>query len=70
MVICGSYMFELSDKDMKKKGYNKGDGNREGSNTFMSNTSYQCIENQCRVGEGGNNTKYHILCRSQVSWDC
>ena len=39
MVICGSYMFELSDKDMKKKGYNKGDGNREGSNTFMSNTS-------------------------------
>ena len=27
-------------KDMKKR-YNKGDGNREGSNTFMFNTNYQ-----------------------------
>jgi len=28
-----------------KKGYNKGDGNKEGSNTCMSNTSFQYIEN-------------------------
>ena len=46
MVICGSYMFEFSvSKDMKKKGYNKGGGNKEGSGTFMSNTNCQRIEN-------------------------
>ena len=28
-----------------KEGYNKGGGNREGSNIFMSNTHYQRIEN-------------------------
>ena len=41
MVICGSYMHKFSvSKDMKKKGYNKGGGNREGSGTFMFNTKY------------------------------
>jgi hypothetical protein len=45
MVICGSYMFELSvSKDMKK-GYNKGGGNRGNSGTFMSNTICQRIKN-------------------------
>jgi hypothetical protein len=28
-----------------KKGCNKGGGSREGSDTFMSNTNYQGIEN-------------------------
>jgi hypothetical protein len=45
MLICGSYMFESSvDKDMKTKGYNKGGGSREGSNTFMSNTNWPGVE--------------------------
>jgi len=35
-------MVEFSvSKDMKKKRYNKGGGNREGSITFMSNIDYQ-----------------------------
>ena len=39
-------MFEFNaSKDMKKKGYNKRGGSREGSGTFMSNTSCQSIEN-------------------------
>ena len=46
MVICGSYMLEISvGKDMKKRGCNKGGGSREGSDTFMSNTNCQGIEN-------------------------
>ena len=46
MVICESYVFEFSvSEDMRKKGYNKGGGNREGSSTFMSNTNCQRIEN-------------------------
>ena len=46
MVTCGSYMFEFSvSKDMKKKGYNKGGGSREGSGRFMSNTNCQRTEN-------------------------
>ena len=46
MVICGTYMFELSvGKDMKKKDTIKGGNNREGSGTFMSNTNRQGIEN-------------------------
>ena len=45
MVICGSYMFELSvSKDMKII-YNKEGGSKEGNNTFMSNTNCQRIEN-------------------------
>jgi hypothetical protein len=33
-------MSEFSiNKDMKKKGYNKGGGSRESSDTFMSNTN-------------------------------
>jgi hypothetical protein len=41
-------MFEFSvSEDMKKAGYNKGGGNREGSGTFMSNTICQRIENWC-----------------------
>jgi hypothetical protein len=44
-------MFEFSvSKDMEKKGYNKGGGSREGSNTFMSDTNCQGIENWFRVG--------------------
>ena len=39
MVLYRSYMFKFSvSKDMKKK-YNKGEGSREGSGTFMSNTN-------------------------------
>ena len=39
MVICRSYRFEFSiSKDMEK-GYNKGGGNRQGSNPFFSNTN-------------------------------
>ena len=39
-------MFEFSvSKNMGKKGYNKGGGSKEGSNTFMSNTNCQRIEN-------------------------
>ena len=46
MVICGSYMFEFSvSKDMKSMLHQKGGGNREGSGTFISNTSCQGIEN-------------------------
>ena len=46
MIICGSYIFEFSvGKDMKKRGYKMGGGNREGSSTFMSNTKCQVIEN-------------------------
>ena len=45
MVIYGRYMFEFSvSKDMKKIGYNKGGGNREGSNMLMSNITCQRIE--------------------------
>ena len=40
-------MFEFSvNKDMKTIFYRKGGGSREGSDTFMSNTSCQEIENQ------------------------
>jgi hypothetical protein len=46
MVICGRYMFKFSvSHDMEKRRYNKRDGSREGSNTFMSNSNYQGIEN-------------------------
>ena len=46
MVICGRYMFEYSvSKDMKFMLHKKGDGSREGNNTFMSNTNCQGIEN-------------------------
>jgi hypothetical protein len=47
MITCGSYMFDFSvSKDMKrKKGYNKGEGSREDSGTFMFNTNCQRIEN-------------------------
>jgi hypothetical protein len=46
MVVCGRYMFEFSvSKDIKKEGYNKGGGSREGTTTFMSNTNCQRIEN-------------------------
>ena len=47
MVTRESYMFEFSvSKDMKKE-YNKQDGNREGSGTFMPNTNCQGIEDWC-----------------------
>ena len=37
MVICRSYMFEINvSKDMKKRGYNKGGGYREGSGAIIS----------------------------------
>ena len=37
-------MFEFNvSKDMKKKGFNKGGGSREGSCTFMFNIDYQGI---------------------------
>ena len=40
-------MFELSvNKDMKNNN-NKGGGSREDSGTFMSNTNYQIIKNEC-----------------------
>jgi len=48
MIICGSYMFEFSvNKDMKKlitmiKG--RVGGSREGSNTIMSNSNCQRIQ--------------------------
>ena len=46
MVICGIYMFEFSvRKDMKSMLHKKGRGSREGSNTSMSNTNCQGIEN-------------------------
>jgi hypothetical protein len=45
MVMCGSYKFEFSDSKGMKKWYNKGGGNRESSNTFMSSTNYQRTEN-------------------------
>jgi hypothetical protein len=39
MVVCGSYIFELSvSKDMGKKRNNTEGGSRKGSGTFMSNT--------------------------------
>ena len=45
MVICGSHMFEFNvSKDIKKE-YNKRGSSRENSDTFMSNTNYQGIEN-------------------------
>jgi hypothetical protein len=48
MVICESYMFEFRvSKDMKKEGYYKEGGSREGCDTFMSNTNCQRIENKC-----------------------
>ena len=40
-------MFEFSVSNDMEKGYNKGGGSREGSGTFMSNTNYQRIENEC-----------------------
>ena len=43
MVISGSYMFESCVGEDIKKGYNKGDDSREGSDTFMSDTNYQEI---------------------------
>ena len=45
MVICGSYMFELSVSNDMKKIYNKECGHNEGSGTFMSNTNRQGSEN-------------------------
>ena len=46
MVICGSYKFEFCvSKDMKSMFHKKGGGSREGSDTFMSNTNCQGIEN-------------------------
>jgi hypothetical protein len=45
MVICGGYMFEFTNSKDMEKGYNKGDGSRESSGTFMSNTNHQRIEN-------------------------
>ena len=45
MIICGSYILEFSvSKDVKRIGYNKGGGSREGSGIFMSNTNYQGIK--------------------------
>ena len=44
MVMRGSYMFESSVSE-KKNNDNEGGGSREGSNTIMSNTNYQGIEN-------------------------
>ena len=41
-------MFGFSvSKDMRKKGYNKGGGNREGSNIFMANTNFEFLKNYC-----------------------
>ena len=40
-VTCLSFVLV---KDMEKRGYNKGGGNREGSGTFKSNTNCQRIE--------------------------
>ena len=37
-------MFEFCVGEDIKKGYNKGDDSREGSDTFMSDTNYQEIE--------------------------
>jgi hypothetical protein len=46
MVICGSYMFEFGvSKDMKSMLHKKGGGNMESSDTFVSNTDCQRIEN-------------------------
>ena len=46
MVICGSYMFEYNvSKDMKSIFHRKRGGRREGSDTFISNTNCQGIEN-------------------------
>ena len=39
--------------------HRKGGGSRECSNTFMSSTNCQGIENQCWLGQGGNNTRYN-----------
>jgi hypothetical protein len=39
-------VFEFSGNKDMKKGYNKGGGSREGSGTFMSNTSCQGIRNE------------------------
>ena len=50
MVIRGSYMFEFNVSGDIKKWYNKGGNNREGSGTFMFNSNYQGIENQCWEG--------------------
>ena len=41
-------MFKYSvSKDMKSMLYRKGGGSREGSGTFMSNTNWQGVDNQC-----------------------
>jgi hypothetical protein len=46
MVICGSYMLEVSvSKDMISMLHKKGGGSREGSGTFMFNTNCRGIEN-------------------------
>jgi hypothetical protein len=46
MVICGSYMYEFSvNKDMKSMLHKKRGGNREGSDTLMSNTNCEGTEN-------------------------
>ena len=46
MEMWGRYMFEFNDsKDMKSMFHRKGGDNREDSNTFMSNTNCQGIEN-------------------------
>jgi hypothetical protein len=46
MVICGSYIFEFSvRKEIKKKGYIKGDGRRKGNGTIMSRNNCQNFEN-------------------------
>ena len=39
--------------------YEKGGGNREGSNTIMPNTNYQGIQILCWVGWDGNNITYN-----------
>ena len=44
MVVCGSYMFEISVNKNMKKWLIKGGGSREGSGTFVSNTNFQGIE--------------------------
>ena len=46
LVICGSCMFEFSvSKDMKSMFHRKRGDNREGSDTFMSNSDCRGIEN-------------------------
>ena len=59
-MICGGYVFEFSvSKDMKKKRYNKGGGNAEGSNTLMSNIN--CNELKISVEHGRVATTLDII---------